>query len=77
MSLTEELREGLRAAEEHNGPHVGSLTRRLSVDPVLLPGCVFRTWWETMNLVLQRLDVPAERVHPEGSSTLSEKKGGG
>ena len=77
MSLTEELREGLTEAEEHNGPHVGSLTRRLSVDPVLLPGCVFRTWWETMNLVLQRLDVPGERVHPEGSSTLSEKKGGG
>jgi len=30
-----------------------------------------------MNLVLRRLDVPKERVHPEGSSTLSEKKGRG
>lgn len=42
MSLTEELREGLREAEEHNGLHVGSLTRRLSVDPVLLPGLRFQ-----------------------------------
>jgi len=25
MSLSEELREGVRAAEEHNGIHVGSL----------------------------------------------------
>jgi len=28
-----------------------------------------------MNLVLQRLDVQGERVHPEGSSTVSEMKG--
>ena len=28
-----------------------------------------------MNLVLQRLDVPGDWVYPEGSSTLSEKKG--
>jgi len=33
VSLTEELREGLREAEEHNGLHVGSLNPS--------PVCVF------------------------------------
>jgi len=41
VSLTEQPREGLREAEEHNGLHVGSLTCHLSVDPVL-PGLRFQ-----------------------------------